>query len=58
MDFRKFEDLKLRKGISERISEKESYLRNTSTNISQFSNYVSTCERVYTSKLKESLVKL
>lgn len=32
-------------------------MRTTSASISNLSNYASTCERVYTSKIKESLVK-
>ncbi len=43
----------MRKGISEKMSEKGSQLRNVSASISNLGNYTS-CERGYGSKLKDA----
>ena len=49
---RKLEEISLRKGISEKMSEKGSQLRQVSASISNLGNYTS-CERGYGSKLRE-----
>ncbi len=42
INLKKFEDLKLRRGFSDKTKEKDN-MRNTSASISQLSNYTSTC---------------
>ena len=57
INLRKFEEISLKKGISEKLSEKGSFMRNTSASISQLTNYTSTCERTYSSKMREGTIK-
>ena len=41
-DLKKFQEISLKRGISEKLSEKNNTLRNTSASISQLSNFTST----------------